>query len=250
MSRPGRAGRPLRAAVFLNGEYAADRAFYERLASSADILVAADGGAERLVGFGLRPDVAVGDFDSLSEELLAQLAAAGVRIVRHPVRKDQTDAELAIAEALGAGVEVIDIAGALGGSFDHSLGSLALLRHLASLRVAARLAEPGLSVTVATAPRRVVLSAAPGARFSCLPLTGRVVMSLAGFDYELDHVALRADACRGVGNRVARAGAGVVVHAGAAVLVVEAADFGGACADAGDVPGSAFHSCTPAGEPA
>jgi thiamine pyrophosphokinase len=239
VSSPGGVGRTARVAVFLNGGYAADRGFYERLARAADIVVAADGGAEWLASFGLRPDVAVGDFDSLSQDRLAQLAAAGVRIARHPVRKDETDAELAIAEALSAGAKFIDIAGALGGGFDHSLGSLALLRHLAGLGVAARLVEPRLSVTVAAAPRRVVLSAEPGARFSCLPLTGRAVVSLAGFDYELDHVALRADACRGVGNRVAQAGAHVIVHAGATVLIVEASDFDEAAVDVCD------GSCSP-----
>jgi thiamine pyrophosphokinase len=214
-----------RAALFLNGDYAPDPDFYRRLAGSADLVVAADGGAERLALFGLRPDVAVGDFDSLSAQRVAELTAAGVRIVRHPVRKDQTDAELAVQEALRAGAEVIDLAGATGGAFDHSLGSLALLRQLAGIGVAARLVEPALSVVVAIAPRRLVLAAAPGARFSCLPLTSRAVVSLSGFDYELDHVALRADACRGVGNQVARAGAEVIVHAGAAILTVEAVDF-------------------------
>ena len=237
MSAARRTRGPRRAALFLNGDYADDPGFYRRLAGSADLVVAVDGGAERLALFGVRPDVAVGDFDSLSAERLAELTAAGVRIVRHPVRKDQTDAELGVEEALRAGAGCIDIAGALGGAFDHSLGSLALLRHLAGVGVVARLVEPALSVTVAVAPRRLVLTARPGSRFSCLPLTRRAVVSLAGVDYELDHTALRADACRGVGNRVARAGAEVVVHAGAAVLSVEAVDFGGRSGDAGE-PGT------------
>jgi len=227
-----------RVALFLNGEYAPDPGFYSRLAESADLVVAADGGAERLALLGLRPDVVVGDFDSLSGERLAELTAAGVRIVRHPVRKDQTDAELAISEALRAGAGIMDIAGALGGAFDHSLGSLALLRHLAGIGVAARLVEPALSVTVAVAPYRRVLAAPPGSRFSCLPLTRRTIVSLTGFDYELDHVALRADACRGVGNRVLRAGAEVVLHTGSAVLTVEALDFEGPSSVYSDAPGA------------
>lgn len=234
-----------RAALFLNGDYAADPGFYRRLAGSVGLVVAADGGAERLALLGLRPDVVVGDFDSLSAERLAEFTAAGVRVVRHPVRKDQTDAELAVSEALRAGAGTIDIAGALGGAFDHSLGSLALLRHLGGVGVAARLVEPALSVTVAVAPCRRVLAASAGSRFSCLPLTRRAIVSLTGFDYELDHVALRADACRGVGNRVLRVGAEVLVHTGAAVLTVEGLDFEGPNADycdatscgGSDVPG-------------
>jgi hypothetical protein len=54
----------------------------------------------------------------------------------------------------------------------------------------------------------------------------------------LDHVALRADACRGVGNRVLRAGAEVVLHTGSAVLTVEALDFEGPSSVYSDAPGA------------
>ena len=225
-----KAARPLRAAVFLNGEYADDRAFYQQLTRSVDLVVAADGGAGKLVGFGEKPHVVVGDFDSLDPEVLASLSAQGVRVVRHPVRKNETDAELAVAEALAAGATSIAIAGALGGSFDHAWGNVAVLRSLAQRGVEAALVQPDLSVSVAVAPRRVLLSAVPGVRFSCLPLTSRAVVSLRGFDYELDHTALHAEACRGIGNTVARSGAEVVLHSGEALLVVEAVELPGGSA--------------------
>ena len=45
---------------------------YGRLDAGRDLVVAVDGGLERVHGLGLRPDLIIGDFDSLSPELLAQ----------------------------------------------------------------------------------------------------------------------------------------------------------------------------------
>ena len=211
-----------RAALFLNGEYAADSGFYRRLAGAADLLVAADGGAARLAALGLRPDVVVGDLDSLAGASLAALRADGVRIVAHAVRKDETDAELAVAEALGLGARHLLICGALGAGFDHALGNVALLRRLSAAGVDARLAAPALTVLVLRARQSLRLSAPPGSRFSLVPLTQRVVASLAGFEYELDRAALRADRCRGLGNTVRLGGARVSVHAGTAAVLIGA----------------------------
>ena len=124
-----------RAAVFLNGEYpAGDDEFYARRFAAADLRIAADGGYAALRALGLRPEVLVGDFDSLSGEALAAAAAEGVEIVRLPVRKDETDAEAAVALALARGCAAIDLMGAFGGALDHELGNVAVLRRLAAAR--------------------------------------------------------------------------------------------------------------------
>jgi len=233
VTAPREGGRPaaaprggLQAALFLNGEYAPDGAFYGRIADAADLVVAADGGAARLTGLGLRPDAVVGDLDSLDAASLAALRAAGVRIVAHPVRKDATDAELAAAWAVAAGAGRLLVCGALGAGFDHALGNVALLRRLASTGVDARLAAPDLTVVVLRAGQGMRLGAPPGTRFSVVPLTSRVVVSLDGFDYELDRAALRGDRCRGLGNSVRRVGARVHLHAGVAAVLIGAFEDG------------------------
>jgi thiamine pyrophosphokinase len=227
-----RRGGELRAALFLNGEYAADDAFYRRIAGTADLLVAADGGAARLTALGLRPDAVVGDLDSLDAASLAALRAAGVRVVVHPVCKDETDAELAAAWAVAAGAGRLVVCGALGAGFDHALGNVALLRRQAAAGVDARLAAPDLTVVVLLAGQGMRLSAQPGTRFSLVPLTRRAVASLDGFEYDLDRAALRADRCRGLGNSVRRRGARVRLHAGAAAVLVVAAEEAAVTADA------------------
>ena len=119
-------GAPCVAVVFLDGEYG-DPAYYRPWVERAGVLLAADGGARFLLELGVTPDAVVGDFDSLGETDARRLSDAGVELVRHPVRKDVTDGELAVAEALRRGGGEVVLAGGTG-ALDHTLGHLAILR--------------------------------------------------------------------------------------------------------------------------
>lgn len=209
----------LLAAVFLDGDYEDDE-YYIGLARSADLIVGADGGAAFLLRAGIAPQLVVGDFDSLAGTDLERLKASGVEVVRHPVRKDFTDGELAVDEALARGATGIVLAGALG-ALDHTLGHLAILRRLAEDGVEARLASPGLTVLVMAAPARSSLGAAPGTRVSLAPASSAAEVSLTGFDYPLDHGVLPATRCLGLGNAVASQPAVIEVHDGVVVVLVE-----------------------------
>lgn len=227
------------AAVFLDGRYE-EAGYYARWARAADLVVAADGGARFLAAAAVVPDLLVGDFDSLDAAAVEETRRRGARLVRHPVRKDRTDGELAVDEALGAGAREIVLAGALG-ALDHALGHLALLGRTEARGAPARLVAPDLTVRVLSAPAAAVLDAPPATRVSLAPLAGDCVVSLAGLDYPLERGRLPADACLGLGNAVAapgraqggavarRRGARVEVHEGRlAVLVASGSEsFGG-----------------------
>jgi thiamine pyrophosphokinase len=215
------------AAVFLAGEYD-EPAYYCGWAAVADLVVAADGGAGFLLDQGIRPDVVVGDFDSLPPAAVERLEAAGVELISHPVRKDRTDGEMAVDEALHRGAGELVLAGALG-ALDHTLGHLAILRRLAARGFAARLVAPCLTVRVFVASDEVRLDAPPGTRVSVVPQQGDALVSLRGLDYELDRGVLPQDACLGLGNAVLSR-ARIIVHAGTvAVLVADGGEaFGGA----------------------
>ena len=211
--------RRCRAAVFLDGEYE-EAGYYADLARRADLVVAADGGARFLLRHDLRPHVVVGDFDSLPPADRDKLRRACVAAVVHPVRKDMTDGELAVDEALRRGAGEIELAGALG-ALDHTLGHLAILRRLARRGVVARIATPRLCVRVVGARATVHLSSPVGTRVSVVPFGGDSVVTLEGFDYPLLRGSLPADACLGIGNSVSGRPTRVHVHAGVVVLLVE-----------------------------
>ncbi|MBM3187582.1 MAG: thiamine diphosphokinase, partial [Chloroflexi bacterium] len=97
------------------------------LLDEANVLIAADGGANWLFALGRQPDVVVGDMDSILPETLEALIRAGCRVRRHPSQKDETDTELALLEAAAMGATRITLLGALGGRVDHQIANLMLL---------------------------------------------------------------------------------------------------------------------------
>ncbi|HUQ43377.1 MAG TPA: thiamine diphosphokinase [Candidatus Limnocylindria bacterium] len=93
-----------------------------------ELVIAADGGARHALVLKLRIDRWVGDGDSIDPADLAALAATGVAIERVAAEKDESDAELALMTALGAGADSIVLLGALGGPrVDHAVANLGLL---------------------------------------------------------------------------------------------------------------------------
>jgi thiamine pyrophosphokinase len=246
------------AVVFLNGEYAAvggartgggvgpdgeadpagpvaAAAYFRALAERADLVIGADGGSAHALAIGVMPDLVVGDFDSLAADLLDRASAAGAEIVRHPVRKDFTDAELAAGEALARRCDEIVLVGALGGAADHLLGNIAVLRRLAEQGVAARIASPDLCARVLCAATSVTLAASTGTRTSLLALTDTAEVTLSGFEFELTRGTLSAATCLGLSNAIAAAPACITVHAGAVLAFVHSGEeaFAASVAESG-----------------
>ena len=126
-----RAGAARAALVIADGDVprrAALDAAWPGWADQVGFVIAADAGWEKASALGILPDLLVGDADSISEELITELATAGVPIERSPVAKDESDAELALLAALRQGASHVTVLGALGGKrFDHAFANVGLL---------------------------------------------------------------------------------------------------------------------------
>ena len=98
------------------------------------LVVAADGGLGEANRLGVAVDLLVGDLDSASPADVESFEARGGDVRRHPVDKDATDLDLAITEAIVAGVGHVVVVGGDGGRLDHLLANAVML---ASSRYAA-----------------------------------------------------------------------------------------------------------------
>ena len=183
--------------VFAGGPQPSQRAL-EAIPPDA-VVLAADGGAQHALAHGLAVDTAVGDFDSISPTAFAELERGGVRIERHPVEKDATDLELALAAAVERGPRRVLVIGAAGGRLDHVLGALTLLGADAYARVELDALFGPATVHVVRSERS--LPGRPGELISLLPLHGpAVAVETEGLRYELHGETLHVGSSRGVSN--------------------------------------------------
>jgi len=195
-----------------------------RWLAEADLVIAADGGAAFLEDIGRRPDVLVGDLDSVNAALVERLAMAGTAVERHPVAKDATDAELAIDRAVGAGARRITVIGAFAGErLDHELANVLLLTDPGWSEAAddLRMVRAGTTVRAARGPGRIDIEAGLGATVSLLPLGGDATrVSTTGLRFPLDGEPLLLGRSRGLSNEVVAVPASVSLEIGV-LLVIE-----------------------------
>ena len=93
-----------------------------------EFIVGVDHGALFLVQNNMPIDLAIGDFDSVTDKEFDQIEKFAKVTKKYRTRKDYTDLYLAIEEVLEMDFHKIIIYGAIGGRFDHSYANLSLLR--------------------------------------------------------------------------------------------------------------------------
>ena len=191
------------------------------------MVVAADGGYTRAVALGLAPDVLVGDLDSLAPDALAAAETAGTRVERFPADKDESDAELALLEAVALGATRVTVLGAFGGPrLDHALANLWLLAHPALAALDLVLLDAGARARLLAAPApdggpvERPLPGRPGAIVSLLPFGGDAEgITTRGLEYPLRNEPLRIGPARGLSNARVAADASVSLRAGRLLIV-------------------------------
>lgn len=170
-------------------------------------VIAADSGLDHAVAAGLRPDMLVGDLDSISASGRMWAYAHELLIDEHPEAKDETDTELALAAA--AAMPDVQHLLLLGGidldgvdRLDHLLGTLLGLGHVALAHLRTITAVIGSSeMRVVHGGRSLDLRLDDGQLFSLLALHGPCSgVTLTGARWPLEGAQLAPTEARGVSN--------------------------------------------------
>ena len=91
-------------------------------------IAAADAGLEILDRIGVAPDILLGDFDTVKQDVLGVYTdRKDVEIIRHDPVKDASDMELTADVLLERGIRRVLVLGALGGRADHTMANLLLI---------------------------------------------------------------------------------------------------------------------------
>ncbi len=143
-------------------------------------VVAVDLGLAYCDQMGIRPDLLVGDFDSVPPHLL--LRYKGLPTISCATDKDKTDLEIALEQPFESAV----VFGALGGRTDHLLGNITLLS-----RYPGRLFFVSDRELLFVIHKKTTLHTHPGQTLSLVPLNGPVTGIIThGLKWPLRHAAL------------------------------------------------------------
>ena len=184
-----------------------------------DFVIGADRGFDALMAYGVTPDLAIGDFDSLGHR------PDHHSVIELPVDKDDTDMTSALRQGLDRGYRRFVMLGGVGGRMDHTVANFQLLDFLAARGAQGFLAGEKLA---ATAVRNGTFSfpAAMSGGLAVFCNSGRAEgVTMRGVKYTLTDAVLTGDYPMGVSNRFIGRQGFISVREGSLILMWEEESF-------------------------
>ena len=181
------------------------------------LVIAADGGLRHTEALGLRPDVILGDFDSLG------FVPAGSHVF--PVEKDDTDAMLAVRLGLQRGCDRFLLYGSLDGPrLDHTVANFQTLQFLADRGAKGYLIGKDHIVTVVKNSEITFPATAQGiVSVFCMGADATGV-TIDGLQYGLENGTLTPGFPLGVSNHFVGKGAKITVKDGSLLIIYDRAN--------------------------
>ena len=191
------------AVIVLGGEFDNHYYFKNRISnflSNKGLLVGVDSGANHIHDMEIRPNLLVGDFDSISKMVACDFVE--VKNIRYSREKDMTDGELAIREVIKRGYADILLLGATGGRFDHYLQNIHLLELADDLGASVSVEATGIVMDLITSNRSIlVFEVTKNDVISLIPISSIVEgITTEGLKYSLEDSSLKRNTSRGISN--------------------------------------------------
>lgn len=186
-------------------------------------LIAADRGVEFFMGTDLEPDVAVGDFDSLSAEGAKYMETLKhTEIRRLKPEKDDSDTQSAANYAIEQGTERIMILGATGNRIDHLMANFGLLMLGKTKQVQIVLVDAYNYMSLIESGMILKKEEQFGKYVSFFPIEGEVTgLTLKGFKYPLNSYTLKVeDSGLTVSNEISDTEAEVTFETGKLLMIM------------------------------
>jgi thiamine pyrophosphokinase len=206
--------------IIISGGRFGDPIFFKKkIAEIGDsLIIVCDGGVRHLQKLGIKPDVIIGDMDSIEPARLTSYSAQGVKVIKYPANKDFTDTELALDYALDLKPAAVYIWAALGGRLDHTLANVFLLLKGKDAGIKTYLLDEYCEAFIVD--KEAAFVDAKGVIVSLFAFSSKVEgLSLSGFVYSLKDAVLTMGESIGISNIINKAHAKISVRAGNLLVI-------------------------------
>lgn len=178
----------------------------------SEFFVCADGGANYAAEMGERPDLIIGDLDSIKATTVRKFQSVTTRRISD---QNSTDMEKALAWLIRKNYTDIVVLGATGGRVDHLAGNLSALGKFSKRANITFIDESGEMRAVGS---ETVVDAMPGTIISLIPLSKCEGIVTHGLKWDLQNGVLELGVREGTSNVVKSSPATIRVRRGILLL--------------------------------
>lgn len=196
-----------------------NRSILKSVVKEVDFIICADGGMNHLMKINQLPDLVIGDLDSISKQALDYINHNKIPIQKYSSIKDATDTALAMEYLIEKGFKEITFMGVTGTRLDHTMANVFLLNDLHSKGIKGRIVDDTNIIYLIN--DYLELECFEDSYISIIPINDEgIVVSLSGFDYNLDNEAIRFGSTYGVSNRIMGTSGIIKIHKGKALVFI------------------------------
>lgn len=178
-----------------------------------DFIIAADGGYEHIKKIGIKPNLLIGDFDSIKN------IPHDIKKICFPTKKDFTDTYAAIQEGIKYGCEIFHIHGGTGARFAHTIANMQLLADMSQKKFATYLHGRNFTATAITNDK-ILFDESQKGYISIFSHTDKSFgVNIIGLKYELKNAVLTNKFPLGVSNEFLQKQSLISVERGTLILI-------------------------------
>ena len=206
-----------RAIIFVNGNLS-NLSQVKKIITKEDCLIAADGGVKHILKLGLIPQIIIGDFDSTPLSIRKKLEREKIKWIKYPIKKDQTDFELAVDYCLGKKFREIIIFGILGDLIDHLIANIFLLAKIQTENKSVKIKIIEGNQELLILNNEIIIKGKIGDEISIIPMSELKGVTTIGLEYKLDNETIPFGTTRGISNVFNKTTAIIKIKSGTALI--------------------------------
>lgn len=147
-----------------------------------DFIIACDSGYDNAKKLSLKPQIVVGDFDSISSEII------GAEVIKLKPEKDDTDMRVAVDLAVSKKCENITILCATGGRLDHFYANMSILEYLDKRGIDAKVIDEQNVISVSKSGKTTYENISK--YVSIVPIDEQIVLTTENLKYEVQDLVV------------------------------------------------------------
>ena len=184
-----------------------------------DIVVGVDRGLEFLRAINHKPQVLIGDLDSIDEFTMEWVKSNDIRVLKFPKDKDKTDTELGLDYLIGRNVDIIKMFGCTGSRIDHMMSNISSLRMLSQNKTKGIIIDDHNQIEYIDSI--LSIEKKPNHFVSIIPISlDGITINLKGFYYDLNRKYIPYGSSLGISNYIIEKNGEVELISGEALLII------------------------------